>query len=103
MEDDNTESSDEELDQTVVNEHIDTHHEASVIDVLGDDIITDISELGVSVDNISLFDTNHSVLSNDVEMPDMLKLFGFSKFQVPPLLCRHPPPVQRFIIFIKKH
>ena len=92
MEDDNTESSDEELDQTVVNEHIDTHHEASVIDVLGDDIITDISELGVSVDNISLFDTNHSVLSNDVEMPDMLKLFGFSKFQVPPLLCRHPPP-----------
>lgn len=30
--------------------------------------------------------------SDKLDIVDLLKSFGFSKFVVPPLLCRHPSP-----------
>ena len=92
IETDDADSSDDELNQTNICEKVNSHFEDSVIDIFGDDDVTDVSELGQSVENISLFDADHSMQSTAIDLPDMLKMFGFSKFQVPPLLCRHPPP-----------
>ena len=92
IETDEADSSDDDLEKTSIRKNVYSHFEDSVIDIFGEDTVTDISELGQSVENISLFDTDHATQSNEVDLCDMLKLFGFSKFQVPPLLCRHPPP-----------
>ena len=64
----------------ICNKKVDSHFEDGCGDIFGDDVETLISELGQTVENISLFDTE---FSNNVYLPTML--FGFSKFQVP--LC----------------
>ena len=48
-----------------------------------------LSELEQSMENLSLLNESDS---ESIDFVGLLKSFGFSKFIVPPLLCRHPPP-----------
>ena len=49
----------------------------------------DFSELEQSMGNLSILNASES---ESVDLVSLLTSFGFSKFVVPPLLCRHPPP-----------
>ena len=49
----------------------------------------DLPDLEQSMEILSLMEVNDS---DKLDIVDLLKSFGFSKFVVPPLLCRHPSP-----------
>ena len=53
-----------------------------------DDAMTDLER---SMDQMSILEPE-SVLETTDNVQSLLASFGFSKFIVPPLLCRHPPP-----------
>ena len=51
----------------------------------------DLLELEQSVDQMSILEPD-SLLESTHEVQQLLSSIGFSKFKIPPLLCRHPPP-----------
>ena len=54
-------SSDDELEKSNICEKVDNYFKDSVGDIFGDNDKMDISELGQTVENISLFDADHSI------------------------------------------
>ncbi|CAC5412713.1 UBE2D [Mytilus coruscus] len=71
------------------------HNEINDYDLSGIyELTMDEEELELSFGNMSLDNqtsrSNNSLTSADES--NVFNLFGFKKFKVPPLLCRHPPP-----------
>ena len=57
-----------------------------------DDLETSLSHMNIdseSTDPVSVDDTSCASVQ---ESTNVMKMFGFEKYEVPPLLCRHPPP-----------
>ena len=87
-----TEQSDNDSDYALEADHIDIEQDEykENMQTINEQSNNDkLSELGQSMGNLSLLNTSDS---ESVDLVSLLKSFGFSKFIVPPLLCRHPPP-----------
>ena len=76
-----------DYDSDSVNQNYTKHDNIQTINETS--IHEELSELEQSMGNLSLLNESDS---EPVDPVNLLKSFGFSKFIVPPLLCRHPPP-----------
>ena len=89
---DDSDISDEELENIIPNEANnnveDTFAEVSVIEDYSVTSSTSFEQL----DNQLSTSQASEISSKDLDLEYMLGSFGFSKFNVPPMLCRHPPP-----------